>query len=109
MDKLYKLYKTARNLNQTIPLHGFDVATGGSVIQKRLSGINTFISQITSGTFDDLVAAGTTLGAIVGVFFSQFDALTALGIVAALEARAAYDPGFRSSFPKILQQNPWIL
>eukprot|EP00095_Tigriopus_kingsejongensis_P012446 maker-scaffold89_size390429-snap-gene-0.16 protein:Tk12446 transcript:maker-scaffold89_size390429-snap-gene-0.16-mRNA-1 annotation:"PREDICTED: uncharacterized protein LOC100122795" len=109
MDKLYNVYKKARSLNQTIPLHGFDVASGSAVIQRRLSGINTFISQITSGTFDDLVAAASTLGSVVGLLFSQFDAITALGIVAALEARATYDPEFRSSFPKILQQNPWIL
>jgi hypothetical protein len=42
-------------------------------------------------------------------FLDNMDWIQGLAIIAALEARAAYDPYFRLSFPKILQKSKWFL
>lgn len=42
-------------------------------------------------------------------FMHNMDWLQGLMIIAALEARASYDPYFRLSFPKILQESKWFL
>ena len=50
-----------------------------------------------------------TLTNLASFVFSNLDAVTVLGIVSAFEARAKYDPIFRSSFPQFVRRNSWLL
>jgi hypothetical protein len=63
-------------------------------------------------TSQDEISARIDLGTLTNVasfIFSNLDAVTALGIVSALEARTQYDPRFRSSFPSFVRRNSWLL
>ena len=110
MDTLYKYYRLAKRRGEPIIAHGLNLETGEPVAESRLG--NALVSSVNSlvdmAITDPLGALGTAAG-IAGAIFSQFDVLTALSIVSALESRAAYDPGFRESIPEIARRNSWLL
>lgn len=55
-----------------------------------------------------VLGASSGLG-LLSFVLSQLDVLTALSVVSNLEARAQYDPQFRTSFPDFLRRNSWFL
>ena len=103
-DELYANYKFLLLTNSSVIVDGVNLRTGESVAEDRI------LSYIPSPTdVDGIYNAGLAAFNFVNGIFSQLDFLQAFSIVAALEARAAYDPTFRGSFPKILERSAWFL
>ena len=107
MDWAYSMYNEAITKNQSYEYYAIkgsnaedDTVTGESVVQPRL---------ISPTDFQGIFNAALAVNSLIGLIFSQFDVVTAFSVVAALEARAKYDPTFRDSFPKILRRNSWFL
>ena len=106
LDYLYSLYKQAKKDGDPIIAHGLNLETGEKVAESRIGGA---IASLVNTAITDPISAFNTAAGILGFIGSQFDVLTALSIVSALESRAAYDPAFRQSFPKIARRNAWLL
>ena len=100
MDLIYGIYKEAHRNNESLIVHGRDIVSGQPVAEQRFLDPTDFAT---------IISAATAINGLVQSVFSQFDVVTALSIVSALEARASYDPTFRTSFPKILRGTSWFL
>ena len=74
--------------------------------------VESKLESLAQNSTQDEPTARIGLGALTsaaGLVFNSLDAVTALGIVTALEARAQYDPRFRTSFPGFVRRNSWLL
>ena len=56
-----------------------------------------------------LTTLGSTASTVLGMLSDNSDLLTALSIIAQLEARTKYDPRFRESIPSIAKRNLWLM
>ena len=100
MDFLYGIYKDAHANNESLIVHGTDIVSGQPVAESRF---------LDPTDFTTIINAATAVNGLVQAIFSQFDVVTAVSVVAALESRASYDPTFRTSFPKVLRGTSWFL
>lgn len=100
MDALYAVYKDAHRDNRSLVVHGYDIVSGRPVAERRI---------LDPTDFTTILSAANAVSGLMQAVFSQFDVVTALSVVAALESRASYDPTFRTSFPKVLRGTSWFL
>jgi len=56
-----------------------------------------------------LTTLGSTASTVLGMLSDHSDLLTALSIIAQLEARTKYDPRFRESIPSLAKRNLWLM